>query len=90
LQKEKPINYENLKFPIDFNFKKYQFYEDLLSFLHDIDVSRIFFTPAYPTPYDYYRDNFYLNKKRKGGEYFFSTKLILSATTMRFPVLLNS
>jgi hypothetical protein len=57
-KKSKLLSDYNLKLPVDFDFKKYKFKNDLDSFLNDILVTRIYFNSAYPTPYFYYHEIF--------------------------------
>jgi hypothetical protein len=62
----------------------------LISFLHDIEVSQIFFTHPYEQAYFYYQQIFADNKKTEGSEFLFSKNLLLASTTLKFPILLNS
>jgi hypothetical protein len=79
---EEPLSSYKLNFPLNFDVDKHLFYENLTIFIKEIGLTQTYFTPAYELPFNYYKENFYDNKKKKGFEFFFSTKLILAATTI--------
>ena len=88
--RKKSLSDYKIWFPADFDFKAYAFNEHFTSFLHDIDVSQIFYTHPYENPYTYYHEIFFSCKKTWGFEFFFSKNLVLAATTIKFPILLTS
>lgn len=80
----------NLLYPVNFDFKQYEIDENQKSFLHDIEVSQIFYTHPYEYPYTYYKQIFFASKKTWGLEFFFSKNLVLAASIIWFPILLSS
>jgi len=60
--KNKILDVSTLRLPVDFNFDKYQFKNDLQTFLNDILVTRTYICSAYETPYFYYNEVFVRKK----------------------------
>jgi hypothetical protein len=81
-KKHLPLSSYKLTYPIDFDLANYEFNTNLIDFLHDVDVSQIFFSHPYENYFFYYKENFYENKKTAGFEFLFSKNLVLAATTL--------
>jgi hypothetical protein len=88
--KKKPLNSYKLYYPVDFNFVWHEAQEKFTSFLHDIDVTQIFYAHPFQEPLIYYKEIFCSKKKTVGSEFSFSKNLVLASTLLTFPVVLNS
>jgi hypothetical protein len=64
--------------------------ENFTSFLHDVDVTQIFYAHPFQEPLIYYKEIFCSKKKTLGFEFNFSKNLVLASTLLKFPVVLNS